>query len=133
MGMTQQYYHIIFTSCTILQCMPKSSLQVHCPIHITTHQDTQPCSLHSLPHTTICAMFSSNKPLILQHAIQTQHCSCIHSYCIQDRPHLPCSVVNHNMTSPCTLTCTTLSCSTTHPTAFHNPPITRLTSTRHSW
>ena len=77
MGMTQQYFHIIFTSCTILQCIPKSSLQVHYPIHITTHQqDTQPCSLHSLPHTTICAMFSSNKLLILQHAIQTQHCSC---------------------------------------------------------
>lgn len=40
------------------------------------------------------------------------------------------SIRSTTITSLCTLTCTKLTCSTTHPTAFHNP---QLTTTRHGW
>ena len=109
---------------------------------MTTHQqDTQHCLLHSLSHTRqpICAMFNSNNNKSSQHNshlnMPYKHITAhgLYSFCIQNRPHLPCSVAikiaaTHDMTSPCTSTCTTYPCS-----AILNPlPSTQTTNTRRS-
>ena len=94
---------------------------------ITTYQQgTQHCSLHSLPHTRqpICAMFSSNKSSHLNMLYKHSTAHGLHSFCIQGRPRLPCSVAiklqppQHDINihyAPMQ--------HYTHPTAFHNPPI----------
>ena len=66
--------------------------------HQMNEQGTQHCSLHSLPHKrkSIFAMFSSNKSSQhklhsnMPYRLNTAHA--LHSFYIQDRPYLPCSV-----------------------------------------
>ena len=92
MGMTPQHIHTIPTSCAILPTMHnKKTLYTH---SLNEH-DTQHCSLHSLPHKrqSTSATFISNK--VLQHNLNSQHTIpsiTAHSFCIQDRLYLPCSV-----------------------------------------
>ena len=91
-GMTPQHIYTIPTSCAILPTMHnKETLYTH---SLNEH-GTQHCSLHSLPHKrrSTSATFISNK--ILQHNLNSQHTIpsiTAHSFCIQDRLYLPCSV-----------------------------------------
>ena len=82
-------------------CTPQNSLHAEWPI---THQGTQYCSLHSFLdiRQPICAMFSSNK--------SSQH-------------NMPYRLSTAHSVATTTTTHTTWPCSTTHPTAFHNPPV----------
>ena len=99
MGMTPQYFHTIPTS-THTTKLSMCTLAYSHPLNgcITTHQGTQHCSLHSFLHIRqpICAMFSSNKSsqhnwhFNMPYRLRTPHA--LHSFCMQDRPHLPCSV-----------------------------------------
>ena len=97
--------HTIPTSCAILPTFHTAkpsacTLAYSHPLNecITTHQGTQHCSRHSLLHTRqpIGAMFSSNDSsqhnwhFNMTYRFSTAHA--LHGFCIQDRPHLPCSV-----------------------------------------
>ena len=62
---------------------PQNSLHAHWPIVIIL-QTRQP----------ICAMFSSNKSSQCNWHSNIKSKRCSNSFCIQDRPHLPCSVAN---------------------------------------
>ena len=125
MGTTPQHIHPIPTSCAILPTMYNRKLFTH---SLNEH-GTQRCSLHSLPHRrqSTSATFISNK--ISQHNLNSQHTIqsiTAHSFCIQDRLYLPCSVATTlqpptTQHTPCTSTCTTHS--NTLPTTFHNPPM----------
>ena len=121
--MTPQNIHTISTSCAILPTLHNNKIFTH---SLSEH-GTQYCSLHSLPHKrqSTSATFISNK--ILQHNLNSQHTIrsiTAHSFCIQDRLYLPCSVATTlqpptTQHTPCTSTCTTHS--NTLPTTFHNP------------
>ena len=106
--MTPQYFHTAPTSCAILPSIMHTTKLTTCtlayshPLNrwITTHQQgTQHCSLHSLLCTwqPICDMFNSNKSsqhnsdFNMPYKLSNAHG--LHSFCIQDRPDLPCSVV----------------------------------------
>ena len=103
--------------------------------HPLNEHCTQHCSLHSLLHKrqSISAMFSSNKISqhnLLQHTIQTQlmH-STVSAFKMDHICHAQQSnyiAATHNIThSPCTSNTSNMHStpSTTHPTAFHNPPM----------
>ena len=106
--------------------------------HSLNEHGTQHCSLHSLPHKrqSTSATFISNK--ISQHNLNPQHTIqsiTTHSFCMQDRLYLRCSVATTlqpptTQHTPCTSTCTTHS--NTLPTTFHNPPM-HTTNTKNSW
>ena len=95
--------HLIYVTTLFDHCIPRWQL-VSCSVTrpflylrrvwLVRLQGTQPCSLHSLPHTR-------------QHCMPCSSTTKVHnitdSFCIEDRPHLPFSAVTHNMTSPCTL------------------------------
>ena len=141
MGVTPQYFHTIRTSCAILPTIHTTkfstcTLAYSHPLKecMSTHQQgTQHCSFNSLPHARqpyVPCMFSSNKSS--QHnwhsnmPYRLSTARALHSFCIQDRPYLPCRVSSnpqHDFSMHINLACTTLPCSTTHPTAFHNPPM----------
>ena len=131
-----EWHHNIYTPSLhlvpfCLLCTPQNSLHVLSLFICIDEQDTQLCSLHSLTHKRrpISAMFSSNKisQHKLQYAIQTQHCSCTpqflhtlktdriwHAQPHWSHPqHKSLSMhINIHYTP-----------TTTHPTAFHNPPL----------
>ena len=125
MGTSPQHIHTIPTSCAILPTMHNKKLFTH---SLNEH-GTQHCSLHSLPHKRqfTSATFISNK--ISQHNLNPQHTIqsiTTHSFCMQDRLYLQCSVATTlqpptTQHTPCTSTCTTHS--NTLPTTFHNPPM----------
>jgi len=82
--------------CTPQNCMSTCTLVYSHPLneYLTTHQQgTQHYSFHSLLHVRqpIHAMFSSNK---VHNITDTLTCTAhaLHSFCIQDVPHLLCSV-----------------------------------------
>ena len=134
---TPQHIHTIPTSCAILPTMHNKKLFTH---SLNEHS-TQHCSLHSLPHkrqsTSGSATFSSSN--ISQHNLNQHTIQSItaHSFCVQDRLYLPCSIA--------TIHCSHLQHNTLHAhqhaqhTAIPFPlPSTTLlctqpTNTKHSW
>ena len=100
MQMTPQYHHTIPISCVILPTTDTTKLSHALSLPTPTNKHgMHHCSFHSLPHKrqSISAMFSSSKfhnitytrrhhtgPALFMHRL--------HSFCIQDKPYLPCSV-----------------------------------------
>ena len=142
--MTPQYFHTAPTSCGILPTIVHTTKLITCtlayshPLNrwITTHQQgTQHCSLHSLLCTRqpVCDMFNSNKSsqhnshFNMPYKLSNAHG--LHSFCIQDRPDLPCSVVI-KLQPPTTgllhvhqHALHTHAALSMHSTAFHNSPM----------
>ena len=98
---TPQYFHTIPMSCAILRTAHHKTLHMLIGLFTSTTgmhnytptrhstlltQQPSPCK------TTVCAMFSSNKSsdTLTCHTCRLSTAYALYSFCIQDRPHLPC-------------------------------------------
>ena len=122
MGTTPQHIHTIPTSCAILPTMHNKKLFTH-----SLNEHGILSTAHSTAfHIKTIHICHIHQQKILQHNLNPQHTITAHSFCIQDRLYLPCSVATTlqpptTQHTPCTSTCTTHS--NTLPTTFLNPPM----------